>query len=229
MSDADVSSFLLGPVLGILLRLKGLTCLHASAVALRGRVIIFTGAEGAGKSTTAAVFARHGHAALTDDIAALELVNRTLTVRPGYPALNLFSDSVQLLLGSPNTLPEPDPAVEKQQMLLEGGGTCFQSEPLPLGVVFILDDDPADSTQTRVEALTPRNALLALASHTYANKMLDTEMRAAEFRTLGTLVSSVPVLRLIGLSATPDLEKLCQLIGDAATSAMEIQTCANTT
>src|SRR5579862_2093768 len=51
---ADAAVYLLGPVLGLLLRLRGVVCLHASAVSLGGRAVAFAGPAGAGKSTTAA-------------------------------------------------------------------------------------------------------------------------------------------------------------------------------
>ena len=47
----DAATYLLGPVLGLLLRLRGVTCLHASAVAVADRALAFVGSEGAGKST----------------------------------------------------------------------------------------------------------------------------------------------------------------------------------
>ena len=53
----DALTYLLGPVLGIVLRLRGLVCFHASAVALGDRAIALAGFPGAGKSTTAAAFA----------------------------------------------------------------------------------------------------------------------------------------------------------------------------
>ncbi len=56
-SAEEAATYILGPVLGLLLRFRGITCLHASAVAIGGSVIAFVGAEGAGKSTTAAAFA----------------------------------------------------------------------------------------------------------------------------------------------------------------------------
>ena len=59
-SVEEAATYLLGPVLGLLLRFRGVTCLHASAVAIGDSVIAFVGAEGAGKSTTAAAFARPG-------------------------------------------------------------------------------------------------------------------------------------------------------------------------
>src|SRR5215469_301127 len=48
----DAVTYLLGPVLGFVLRLRGRTCLHASAVAVGGQAIALAGSSGAGKSTT---------------------------------------------------------------------------------------------------------------------------------------------------------------------------------
>lgn len=68
----DTATYLLGPVLGILLRLKGEICLHASAVALGDRVAVFAGNAGAGKSTTAAAFVRQGYPIVSDDVVRLD-------------------------------------------------------------------------------------------------------------------------------------------------------------
>ena len=70
-SIENAASYLLGPVLGLLLRLRGVTCLHASAVAFGDRSVAFVGSAGAGKSTTAAAFAKQGFGVLSDDIVAL--------------------------------------------------------------------------------------------------------------------------------------------------------------
>ncbi len=53
----DTTTYLLGPVLGFVLRLRGVTALHASAVAIGKQAIAFLGPAGAGKSTIAARFA----------------------------------------------------------------------------------------------------------------------------------------------------------------------------
>ncbi len=44
----DTATYLLGPILGFALRLRGITCLHASAVAIDDRAIALIGAAGAG-------------------------------------------------------------------------------------------------------------------------------------------------------------------------------------
>ena len=68
----DACTYLLGPVMGFVLRLHGVVCLHASAVALGDRAFAIAGLPGAGKSTTAAAFASAGFPVLSDDIVALE-------------------------------------------------------------------------------------------------------------------------------------------------------------
>src|SRR4029077_52896 len=67
----NARSYLLGPVLGFLLRLRGVTCLHASAVAVDDFAVAIAGPPGSGKCTTAAAFARRGHAVLSDDVVPL--------------------------------------------------------------------------------------------------------------------------------------------------------------
>ena len=52
----DAATYLLGPILGFVLRLRGVVCLHASAVAVGDRAVVLLGPSGAGKSTTAAAF-----------------------------------------------------------------------------------------------------------------------------------------------------------------------------
>ena len=104
-SIEETSTYILGPVLGLLLRLRGVTCLHASAVTIGGSAIAFVGSAGAGKSTTAAAFARRGHSVMSDDIVALSEVDGVIRVMPAYPYLSLWPESVAMLYGSPEALP----------------------------------------------------------------------------------------------------------------------------
>src|SRR5262249_30711615 len=67
----DACTYLLGPVMGFVLRLRGVTCLHASAVSLVESAVALVGFPGAGKSTTAAAFAHSGFPVIADDVVAL--------------------------------------------------------------------------------------------------------------------------------------------------------------
>src|SRR5438552_8237280 len=101
----DACTYLLGPVMGFVLRLRRTVCLHASAVAINDRAITLVGPPGAGKSTAAAAFARAGFPVLSDDVVALVDHGTEFLVPPGYPRVNLWLDSVRRLFGSENALP----------------------------------------------------------------------------------------------------------------------------
>jgi hypothetical protein len=212
-----LATYLLGPVLGILLRLRGLPCLHGSAVAVGGRALSLVGDQGAGKSTTAAAFARLGFPVLSDDITALREQGSTFWVLPGDPNVCLWPQSVAYLYGSPTALPLIipdnilDPEWDKRWLDLTGPGTHFQSQPLPLGAIYVLGDRQEDSGP-RVEEVLGNERLLLMIANNYGSGFLDKERRAREFEALGRLLNRVPVRRLIPRSGPAYLTKLCEAI-----------------
>jgi hypothetical protein len=208
---SDALSYLLGPVLGLLLRLRGVTCLHASSVALEDCSVVFVGREGAGKSTTAAGFARQGYGVISDDVAALAESEVGFQVLPAYPHVCLWPDSVEKLYGSSEALPRLSPGSEKRRLALGDQGTRFENRLLPLGAIYVLGDRRPDPAPY-VEAMPLRSALLSLVADTYANKILDRDMRANEFAVLGRLVTTVPIRRIHPHNDASRLEGLCALI-----------------
>ncbi len=209
-------SYLLGPVLGLVLRLRGVICLHASAVAIEDRSVAFVGSAGAGKSTTAAAFAREGYGVVSDDIVALREQTNAFQVLPAYPHLCLWPDAVHMLYGSLEALPRIIPDWEKRRLMLGNQEARFENRSLPLGAIYILGERRPDPAPF-VEAIRPRAALLSLVADTYANKILDRDMRAREFEFLGRLVTTVPIRRICPHSDATRLKDLCQVIrGDFA-------------
>lgn len=220
MSHGEVCSFLLGPVMGIALRMRGTTCLHASGVEINGRAVAFAGAMGAGKSTTAAIFAQRGHPVLADDIVTLEKCASTFVTRPAYPFLNLLPDSVGLAFGTNRSSECADSEIEKAQVMLEGRNLRFQGQSLALGSIYILER--ADQlAAARIDPIRPQEAFMQLASHTYANKILDQEMRSREFQILGELVKSMPVRRLIAPTGAAGVEKLYRMVLEDVSSELQ--------
>jgi len=211
----DVASYLLGPILGLVLRLRGVTCLHASAIAFGKFAAAFVGAEGAGKSTTAAALARRGHPVVSDDIVALVERDDAFFVLPAYPYLCLWPDSVKLLYGSGDALPPFSPTWNKRQLLLAENRLQFEEAPLPLGAVFLLGGRITDPVAPFVEELSPKEALMALVTDSYATNFLDKDMRRREFDLLGRLVRSIPVRRLRPHKESFRIGDLCDLIDKA--------------
>jgi hypothetical protein len=219
-------SYLLGPVFGLLLRLRGITCLHASAVAFGDWSVVFVGSEGAGKSTTAAALARRGHPVLSDDIVALSMRPRVPSgpgksgeiapelsahVLPAYPHLCLWPDSAQMVLAASESLPRMAREWDKRRLVLGTLGTQFESRVLPLAVIYLFADRAEDLGPTIAPA-PAKTSLLSLVANTYANNLLDRAARAQEFAILDGLVAAIPI-RILTPHQNPErLEQLCSLV-----------------
>ena len=207
----DTATYLLGPVLGLLLRLRGVTCLHASAVAFGDKAVAFVGSEGAGKSTTAAALARCGHAILSDDVVALAERNGAFFVHPAYPYLCLWPESVESLYGSAEALPQFSANYEKRCLSLGKQELRFADRPLPLSAIYILGDRRGDPAPL-VEELPPQRAFLALVANTFATNILDTNMRAKEFEILARVAPNVRIRVLCAHQDPSRLQDLCDLL-----------------
>ena len=208
----DVAPYLVGPVLGVVLRLRGIFSLHASAVSIGDQAIALVGPAGAGKSTTAAAFARCGYRVISDDVVALRQEGSRFGILPGYPRVNLWAESVHAMFGSSASLPLISPAWDKHYMPLDPL-TEFESKSLPLGALYVLQRRAAGITGPAVvERLTGTEAFVALLGNTYMNYLPDLDGRRREFELLGRVVAQVPVRRIQAAADLSVLPELCATI-----------------
>jgi hypothetical protein len=99
---ADIPIFILGPVFGILLHQRQQVVLHASAVRVGDRAILFCGRSGSGKSTLAAALSKRGYPLLTDDVCALSIEAQGARrgvpmVHPDGRQLKLWAEAIDVL------------------------------------------------------------------------------------------------------------------------------------
>jgi energy-coupling factor transporter ATP-binding protein EcfA2 len=195
----DAATYLLGPILGFILRSRGVICLHASAVAVEGRAIAFVGQAGAGKSTTAAAFACLGYPVLTDDVLALTPQNSSYWVQPAYPGVRLWDSSVAALFGHAEALPRlvpTHPTWDKRYLDLTRSPYSFQTQPIPLACIYLLDTRQSHTPAGQIIDISPQEGAISLIANTYTNYLLNKSMRAIEFQHLGQLLKSVQIRRL---------------------------------
>jgi len=212
-SIEEVTSYLLGPVIGVVLRHRGAVCLHASAVTINGKAVAFVGPPGAGKSTMAAALSQRGSRVLADDITTIEERDGVFYVHPAYPGVCLWPDSIGLLYGS--TGPKASPVANGDKRCLSANeGLRFESRSLPLGRIYILDSRTAGEPSYARETLH-QNLFLSLVANTYASNILDIQMRAHEFAVLGRIASEIPVSKLYSRQSLGQLDSFCDLIPPA--------------
>lgn len=131
----DVAIFLVGTVFGFLLHQRRHIVLHASAVNVGGKAVLFCGASGAGKSTLAAALNREGFSLLSDDLCAIRIDGeKGPMVPPDGRQLKLWAATIdQLDLAHGKGLP-----VRKglEKFYVTPGEVS--AEPLSLGAIYNL-------------------------------------------------------------------------------------------
>ncbi len=211
---ADVSGYFSGPVLGFILRLRGVVSLHASAVQVGGGAIALVGDPGAGKSTTAAMFAQRGFPIITEDVAALSVTERGVDVRPGCPQIGLWPDAVALLYGSADALPRISDGWQKRRLDLGSTG-AFAAHDVPLRAVYVLSGR-GTTAEGRIAPLTSGEAMVHLLGNIYGNRLLHEEMRVTELDLVHRLVGSLPVRIATASGDGRKLGQFCDMILDSA-------------
>lgn len=197
LTAADAAHFLLEPVLGFLLRSRGTLALHASAVEMDGKAVVFCGPGGAGKSTAAGACVAAGGALLSDDVVAVADLGGRWHAHRGASAIRVWDDGAAALVGDADRAPRFSPTWEKRVLSPALLGGRQATGPTPVALVCIVDARSDTADAPRLDPLTGHAGLRALIPLTVANALLTATDRAQELAQLADLITRVPAVRLI--------------------------------
>lgn len=206
---ARVVQFVLGPAIGALLHLRGVFALHASAVEIGGRAVLFIGDKGQGKSTLAAKMYDRGHGFISDDIVPITLLGDQFVVSPAYPQVKLWPDAIESMGRDPESLPRLSDLFDKRSELLE---ERFRRDPLPLAAIYQLR---TTERGLKIERLVPQKALMALMQNIYAVRFGDVLFKASDTKMLtmsAEIVTRAPLMRLNRPSSLAMLDQGAKLV-----------------
>ncbi|MDO9069796.1 MAG: hypothetical protein Q7W05_15260 [Deltaproteobacteria bacterium] len=192
-SETVLSLPLVGPVSSILLMKRGVLTLHGSAVAVNDNALLFIGNKGQGKSTLAShLLDNAGATLLTDDLAAIDIKQTGNFIRPGFPALKLWPDSLCHLNEDINQHPRITPDIEKRQLSLTNR---FHPHVTRISAIFLLNIDDDLS----IRRLSFQESCMALFSNTFGCFFAERTSTAAVtfiFNQCGQLAKTTPVYLL---------------------------------
>jgi hypothetical protein len=176
-------------VRGLLRDLAGQPAVHASAVALEGRGVLFLGSDGAGKSTAAAeMCVHHGGLLLADDAASLQVDGDVVTLLP--------SESEHWLTpASRDALRVPHPAGgEEEKRELQAARVATSAVPLALTVALRFDPSASGPTVRRPRGGDGARWLLEAAIRF---DLEDGAARRRELEQLMTVYQGAPFLEIV--------------------------------
>lgn len=205
---AYAPTVLVGFVLGCVLHLRGVSCLHGAVVTVGGRAISLLGASGAGKSTLTAALVLRGAALLSDDLTVLRRDGAVVLAEPGCAALRLSPTSAARLLGADAALPRV-PWIDKRLWEPERGRVATAAAPLD--ALYVLDARDGDGPLSVGAPLAPPDALRWLVASWYPPEHLHLLGRA-RLDALGALAAELPVRVIRGARAWDRLPRLVDLL-----------------
>ncbi|MFH2124032.1 MAG: hypothetical protein ABIJ50_11185 [Pseudomonadota bacterium] len=183
---------ILGLAMAMALQQRHHYVLHGSAVVIGNQAVLFIGDKGQGKSTLAAGFRSHGYSILADDVSAIDFSGGVPKVRPGFPKMKLWPDTLEQMGEDPSSYPELMPGYDKKLCCL---ASCFYNQLVPLAAIFVLATGP----QLSITKIGFAESILALNSNMMGSsftKDMPRQLFSQIFDQCATIAKTVPVYQL---------------------------------
>jgi hypothetical protein len=228
-SAAATRQVVQGVAMGTLLHQRGLPALHASAVAIDGRIVAFLGRKHAGKSTTAAALQARGHELVTDDVLVL-CMKGTPPLPYGFTGtreLKLAPEAASTAFGEdPESLME---AFEGAGKRIRPAGEYGGDDSFPVGAIYLLEYFESTTQSFAIEPVSPRDGCLLLVQHSYAQRMIGRQAYDGEHLRQSALLGAAIPLRSIrrrrSLEELSDFAEAIELDFLSLTAGMEKESC----
>jgi hypothetical protein len=207
--NEDITLFLMGSVMGALLHQRNTLALHAGAIEVNGKSVIFAGPSGIGKSTLTAGFHRRGFPFLADDVCAIAIYNGHPAVLPGFPQLKLWADTLKKLDTDRNELKSVrwDGNPEKYFLPVENN----RCSPVPVHSVFVLETTNTDKME--ITALTGGEKIDPIIYNTYRLRFLKgLGGKTDHFRQCAAIAAKAAVYRVVRPSRRFLLNELLDML-----------------
>lgn len=216
--QGDVVMFLLGTTFALILQQRGRIVVHASAVAVGDKAMLFCGPSGAGKSTMAALLSRRGYPLLNDDVCNLSRTSDgAYTVFPDGRMLKLWSQSLDHLKVRPNEEQRIRTDAEKFYMAPES----VDLTPRVVGGVYCLSqlDGPAGPS---LEKLSVAEAMIELTVNAYRPGLVKAmKMQAEYFQASASITAKSGVYRLSRVKDFSRVDEVLDLLETSWTATAE--------
>ncbi len=193
LDDHTIEHLLVDQVLPRFLAHEGHLLLHASAVNVQGRTVLFLGKSGWGKSTLAALFHQAGNQLYSDDCVQLKQEQTEWLALPTYPSLRLFEDSIENNFPA-NFLSSPvSDYSDKQRITLPSKP---ETKAPALHAMYFLSDPKNTYTQTEISTMRPGAVCIELIERSFRLDLSNRVQSQQLMKVAAALTQSVPAYRL---------------------------------
>ncbi len=193
LDEYTIEHLLVDQVLPRFLAQEGHLLLHACAVNIGDRAILFLGRSGWGKSTLAALFHRAGYRLYSDDCVLLQHQASQWQSLPTYPSLRLYEDSIENILGQDSSLSWVSEYSDKQRIALVNEP---EHEMPNLHAMYFLSDPEHAANDIEITPMRPGNTCIELIERSFRLDIGDPAQSRQLMMSTAALTQCVPAYRL---------------------------------
>lgn len=201
--EDQIIPFLLGPVMALVLHLRGILVLHGSALKIDQYAAAFLGYRGYGKSNTVINLYKKGYPLLADDILAIKFDEQDKPlVYPGYHHVRLSPESYDNVKDNTEIL---TPIRTLAGKMFCDASHQFSPKPVYLKRIYMLEKNE----ENRIYELDSQDNLLDLITHSTANYSFTEKEQAENLMKCAKLINNVTIK---GLKIKHSFKEIPQLI-----------------
>ncbi|OFX16418.1 MAG: hypothetical protein A2033_08205 [Bacteroidetes bacterium GWA2_31_9] len=206
----SIKTFLLSTVIGVLLNQRKLFPIHGSAINIENNAILFSGIPGSGKSTLATAFSQKGFKIITDDIAAINIIENKPFVVHSFPSIKLWDDSIEKLSLEKETFVNVREGVEKKRL---NSNKNFEKKSYKLSHIFILKShNLSELNFVEIKGVEKFNYL---KNNTYRLKFISGELnKVAFFKQLTVIAQNTRIFEIVRPKSPFDIEKIMSIVNN---------------
>ena len=206
----NLALFLGGTGFGGLLHQRGRVVLHASAVLMNGRAVLFCGASGAGKSTLATALVDAGHGHIADDFCVIDFgADGTPMVAPDGRRHKLWQGAIDGLALPGRRGSAVQTGLDKYFVDPREAITT----PIPIGAIYALEV----AEQIAVSPVRPLDMLHIVTSNAYRPQLVALMQQHRLYLEVTTRLASRTAFRR--LRRPLDFGRMAELIAAISASA----------
>ena len=193
LDENTIEHLLVDQVLPRFLANEGHLLLHACAVDIQGRTVLFLGKSGWGKSTLAALLHQAGHTLYSDDCVLLQSHDSNWQATATYPSLRLYEDSIESIFIENYSLSPVSEYSDKNRITMSMEPA--QDAP-PLHAMYFLSNPETATDRIQITQMQPANTCIELIERSFRLDLGNRKHTRELMQSAAALTKNVPAYRL---------------------------------
>lgn len=196
--DGSIRLFLLSATIAAILAQRQKILLHASAIQYKGKLSLFVGESGTGKSSIVAELSKRGYSLFADDICVLEFregKTDSLQSYSSYPMMKLWEETVQELNDS--KFDKTHRLIPKFAKYGQFFHEKFSTNAYPIEKIFILKPIENGEEKYNFQMISGMEAFESLSRNTYRSQFVQkSTLQIIHFKIISHLVQNTAIIEL---------------------------------